>query len=146
MELEPRLILDFADEKFPRDLHFDMDRWTKERGNYINPGSFVLSNNIFVSTFSFDGNSRYAITDIAYNKTISPFTSTKNEYGFVLSGFPDFNFRPFFIEGYLAGILEASKVKSYLNIDSKSIPDKIKTRLQELDENDNPVLVLSAWK
>ena len=146
MEVKPFLILDSGDEKYPKELSYNMEMYMKTNMNYIQLGKFATSKNTFFSSYRFNGESHFAITDMAANKTITPYNTTCKKYGFVLSPFPGYNFRPFFTDGYLANVILPTDVVKHFDKNTNLIPEEIKEKILALDESDNPLLVLGAWK
>jgi len=100
---------------------------------------------ICFNSSSFDGGSKYAVTDILDNNTIIPMHSSSNEYGFILTDFPAHNFRPAFIDGFLAGMIQPLDAKEKLSNESVNIPAETIKNILSLTEDDNPVLVLGKY-
>ncbi|MEE4115948.1 MAG: 6-bladed beta-propeller [Marinilabiliaceae bacterium] len=142
MEVEPLLVMDYGKEKYPKELNFNMSRYLEESKNYIIPGLFKLNGNWLFSQFHFDGHSMYALTDISNNNIKIPYNKESEEYGFKLSAFPAYNFRPAFIDGYLSYVIQATDAIKFFDPETETLPEEIKEKISALGENDNPVLVL----
>ena len=146
MERLPLLKLGMGNKKYPRELNFNLAMFQEKRNDYIQPGKFSIIDNNLIMQFLYDGRSMYSWTDISSDNTIIPVINNKDKaYGFTLSAFPGYSLITYFTEGFLVGIIQPSDIMEYFDKDTKGIPADLKTKLENITVDQNPVLVLGKY-
>ena len=147
MERLPLLKLGMGNKKYPRELNFNLAMFQEKRNDYIQPGKFSIIDNNLIMQFLYDGRSMYSWTDISSDNTIIPVINNKDKaYGFTLSAFPGYSLITYFTEGFLVGIIQPSDIMEYFDKDTKGIPADLKTKLENITVDQNPVLVLGRYQ
>jgi len=146
MERVPLLRLDMGDKKYPKELNFNMALFQEKRNDYIQPGKFSVIDGTLIMQFLFDGKSMYSWTDISSDKTIIPVIEEGDkEYGFMLKAFPGYGLKTYFTDGYIFEIIQPSDVMEYFDKEAESIPADLKTVLENITVDQNPVLILGRY-
>lgn len=146
MERIPVLKLDMGNKEYPKELNFNMTLFQERRNDYIQPVKFAILDDILVLQFLYDGKSMYSWTDIRNDKTIIPvFNNEDKSYGFALSAFPGYPGRINFANGHFFGIIHPSDVIEYFDKDAENIPADLKTKLENITIDHNPVIMLGKY-
>ncbi|MFO8233985.1 MAG: hypothetical protein R6U04_01080, partial [Bacteroidales bacterium] len=146
MEREPLLKLDMGDKKYPKELNFNIAMFQERRNEYIQPAKFAILDDILIMQFVYEGKSMYSWTDISNDVTVIPVIEDGDkEYGFMLKAFPGYCLNTYFTDGYLFDIIQPSDAMEYFDREADGIPADLKTKLESITIDHNPVLVLGKY-